>query len=605
MASPVVAPPAVERVLSRLREVTPVRGRDDRWRALCPAHPDNNPSLDITVGNDGRVLMICRSRGCAIAAIVAAIHLTTADLFADSSNGNHAVAVAPVVEKAKGVETRRRMVKSFDYHDANGTLVYQACRWEPGREGRAKDFTQRRPDGNGGWIESMEGVERVPYRLPELLDAIDADRRIFIVEGEKDVDTLAELGYPATTNVGGAGNWKDSYSAYLKNADVVILPDNDEPGKRHAEKVAASLLAAGVRVRVLELPNLAEKGDVTDWLNAGNTLEALEEMIERTPNRQTDAEKSRTRWKVSELWKRDDIMRPPPPVVPYLAWEGRSTLLAAREKSGKSTLTSYVATQVSRGGIFLGERCRKGPVLIFGLDEYIGDTAQRLQKFDCDGEAIEIVSALTADPETRLLEVKHHIEQQIEGMRPILVILDSLISYARGVVTDANDSVQNHSVVQGITNLAHELGVAIILIHHAKKEDGSYRDSSAIGGAVDIIAEVHTPKELKDTDPTRRRVRPIGRVPARPVDFRYDGDTYSLVDVGDTSKAPLDQRITSIVRDRPGISATDVCAEIGERRQQALAAITGMIASGRLVNAGDARRQRLHVPQFPPAGGFL
>jgi hypothetical protein len=365
--------------------------------------------------------------------------------------------------------------------------------------------------------------------------------------------------------------------------------------------VAASLLAAGVKVRVVELPGLAEKGDVTDWLDAGNTLELLEELIERTPKQKTDAEKARTRWKVSDLWKRDDIMRPPPPVVPYLAWEARSTLLAAREKSGKSTLTSYVATLVSRGWEFLGEPCRRGRVLIFGLEEYIGDTAQRLKKFDCDGDAIEIVEAFTGGPTDRPSEVRSHIE----AVRPTLVIIDSLIAYSRGSVTDANSAMQNAEVVQSITDLAHSQSVALILIHHAKKSDGTYRDSSAIGGAVDVIAEIHAPDEFKTTDPTRRRVRPIGRVPARPVDFRFNGDVYSLVDVADTSKAPLDQRIMAVVRDRPGVSGNDVCETIGEQRSATLGRIAALISTGQLRNDGDARRQRLHVPMFAPAAAFL
>jgi RecA-family ATPase len=95
---------------------------------------------------------------------------------------------------------------------------------------------------------------------------------------------------------------------------------------------------------------------------------------------------------LDEVWENDEMMQPPAPVVPYLAWGSRSTLLAAREKSGKSTLTGYMAAQVSRGGEFLGEPCQRGHVLIIGLEEFIGDTARRLQQFGANGKMISIWS---------------------------------------------------------------------------------------------------------------------------------------------------------------------------------------------------------------------
>jgi putative DNA primase/helicase len=119
--------------------------------------------------------------------------------------------------------------------------------------------------------------------LPELLEAVAAERRIFIVEGEKDADALTELGLRATTNAMGAGKWRESYSDFLEGADVVILPDNDDAGRSHAEQVAAHSRARNATVKVVALPGLPEKGDVSDWLNAGNDVDALEALIGKTP----------------------------------------------------------------------------------------------------------------------------------------------------------------------------------------------------------------------------------------------------------------------------------------------------------------------------------
>jgi putative DNA primase/helicase len=519
--------------------------------------------------------------GCAFAAIVAAAGLSPSDLFAGD---RPALEISKPAQPAQGVTTRPRLVKSYDYNDADGNLVFQSCRLEP------KSFRQRHKDASGEWVWNLNGITPLLYRLPELLEAVAAERRIFIVEGEKDADALAELNFTATTNAMGAGKWRESYSDFLEGADVVILPDNDDAGRSHAEQVAASLTAArNATVKVVALPGLPEKGDVSDWLNAGNDVDALEALIGKTPRWASDPSK-RTRWRLDEVWENDEMMQPPAPVVPYLAWGSRSTLLAAREKSGKSTLTGYMAAQVSRGGEFLGEPCQRGHVLIIGLEEFIGDTARRLQQFGANGKMISLVDRFVTDD--RLTEIRWHIE----AVKPTLVILDSLVAYSRGTITDANNATQTQNVVQGLTDLAHTLAVALVIIHHARKADGKYRDSSAIGGAVDIIAEVFPPEE--NTDPTRRRVRPIGRVPARGVDFRFDGYHYAIVDANIPAKLPLDQRILNVIGDRPGCSKNDVVNACGDQRSTVLTRIDDMISKGVILDDGHGNWAKLRLPSF-------
>jgi putative DNA primase/helicase len=191
----------------------------------------------------------------------------------------------------------RRQVAAYDYQSDAGDLLFQVVRYEP------KDFRQRRPDGNGGWIWKMADVEKVLYRLPAVIAAVAAGRTIFIVEGEKAVHALESLGLIGTCSPGGAGKWRAEYGKPLCGADVVVLPDNDPqatdpdgtprwhadgrpvlPGQDHAADVARKLSGIAHRIRVVMLPDLPLKGDPADWLANGGTAEELERIAAGTPD---------------------------------------------------------------------------------------------------------------------------------------------------------------------------------------------------------------------------------------------------------------------------------------------------------------------------------
>jgi hypothetical protein len=122
----------------------------------------------------------------------------------------------------------------------------------------------------------------VLYRLPSLAES----PRVYLCEGEKDADALAAWQLPATTTQGGAAQWRVEYVEQLKLLaveEVVAFPDNDEAGAEYVSKASAACLAAGLRVKVVRLPNLAHKGDVHDWIAAGGTREALLAIVDETP----------------------------------------------------------------------------------------------------------------------------------------------------------------------------------------------------------------------------------------------------------------------------------------------------------------------------------
>lgn len=548
--------------------------------ARCPVHDDQTASLSVKEGRDGRALLYCHAR-CTTEAVVMALGLSMSDLH---------VGKPPLAQPVVAATTRSTaMVKSYDYTDASGALLFQACRFHDASTG-TKTFRQRRPDGRGGWIWSLGDVTPVLYRLPEVMSAVESGRRVFIVEGEKDADALAELGYTATTNPMGAGKWRETMSGVLTNADVVILPDNDEPGHSHAEQVAASVASVGATVTVVTLPALPPKGDVSDWLDQGHDIDELETLITAAPRWAGDElqQRTRTRWRLDELIKNASLMRPPPSVVPRLAWAGRSTLLAAREKAGKSTLAGYIAAAVSNGTPFLNEPCLRGVVLIVGLEEFVGDTARRLKEFGADGTRVHLVTRFAGDADLHHAELAAHID----AVDPVLVIIDSLSAYSRGLVNDDNNATEMTAVMQPLTDVAHASGAALFIIHHATKATGKSRGSTAITAGVDMVCEFDMPKE--ETDPTLRRMRSVGRFPVpRVYEIRFDGYTYALAT---GTEAPIDERIITVVTNRPTCSGQDVVDALGVRRQEVLNRITQMLADGRLKNSGTGHILKLWVP---------
>ncbi len=181
--------------------------------------------------------------------------------------------------KSLGVDIQsKHPIAAYVYTAADGTPLFRVLRWGP-----RKGFSQESWDEvTGGYIRGLNGASSVPYRLPSLLASSGA---LLITEGEKAAEALVNAGLEATCSPGGAGKWPPTiFQTYFKGRDVILFPDRDEAGAAHARAIAADLLPAAASVRVLELPNLAPKGDPYDWLEAGGSAEQLLELIKAAPN---------------------------------------------------------------------------------------------------------------------------------------------------------------------------------------------------------------------------------------------------------------------------------------------------------------------------------
>ena len=216
------------------------------WMAKCPAHEDSNPSLSIRE-DGGKVLLHCHA-GCSQRDVVEAL----------KARG--------LWEAAPATTWARRIVATYDYTDAAGELLFQVLRFEP------KDFRQRRPDGRGGWI--WKKGEQVLYHLPQVLEA----PIVFVVEGEKDAESLRSRGFVGTTNSGGAkAPWLPQYTETLRGREVILIPDADEPGRRRVLRIARALLGVAAKIIVLELDGAK---DISEWFEQGHSETYLIAQVE-------------------------------------------------------------------------------------------------------------------------------------------------------------------------------------------------------------------------------------------------------------------------------------------------------------------------------------
>lgn len=240
--------------------------RSDGYYVPCPvpSHEDKNPSLCISIGENGKPLWICRA-GCDKAAVTEAMKPYRRQT-GGSGNGS-----TPPTEPT--TPPRAKIVAEYNYHDENGKLLYQVVRFDP------KKFLQRKPDSTtkDGWIWKVGNVHRVLFQLPQIIK----QNAVVVVEGEKDALALTELGIIATCNAGGAGKWKRIYSESLRGKRVAIIADRDAPGRKHAQDVATQLHGIAASVRVLE-PAYPHK-DVTDWIQTGATRDIISTALKATP----------------------------------------------------------------------------------------------------------------------------------------------------------------------------------------------------------------------------------------------------------------------------------------------------------------------------------
>jgi len=427
-------------------------------QALCPSHADHNPSLSIGRGDDGRVLLKCHA-GCDFNAVVTSLGLNERDLMPPK-------------------QTRAEIKTVYDYHGHDGTLLFQVVRYEP------KGFRQRRPDGSEGWIWNLKNTTRVPYRFPQL----HGREAVVVCEGEKDCDRLWQEHIPATTNAGGSGKWDATHTKALVDSGVkriAILPDNDEPGRTHANKVATSCVEHGLEARIVTLPDVPEKGDVSDFLRS-HTVDELKAAMKATPRftvaaPPTDEPASES----AAITCLADVQRES---VEWM-WDsriprGKLSIIAGQPGEGKSTVTLDLAARITRGAT-LPDGCTapQGSVLLLSAEDGLADTIRpRLDAAGADSTRVHALTAIKTLDGARPVNLANDLpclREAMDAVRPILVVVDPLSAYLGK--TDSWKDAEVRSVLSPLAELANERRCAITAVMHFSKATGQKPINKILG----------------------------------------------------------------------------------------------------------------------------
>jgi predicted P-loop ATPase len=273
-------------------------GEDYVGCCTLPGHKDDTPSLRVSVRKN-----LWRCHGCGAGGSVV-------DWLKDRHGLQFREAMQRLSEMT-GIELveeqgQRRKTAEYRYCDAAGATLYTIERWEPGKQGRSKDFLQKRADG----VYKKNDVQ-VLYRLPDVLAAVAIGQPVFVVEGEKAAEALWAIGLTATTHAGGASasaTWKaPGFADPLKGATVVLLPDNDEVGKIHMNKVHKAVARLAKSVTIVDLPLVNEGDDVVEWIAAGGTARRLMELVAEAE----ESEQAAGSWRDTLRWGKERALGSP------------------------------------------------------------------------------------------------------------------------------------------------------------------------------------------------------------------------------------------------------------------------------------------------------
>lgn len=493
-----------------------IRKQGASYMARCPFHDDTSPSMSF---NFEKGVWHCHTEHIGGGMVDFEMR------FSGVSQGEAGATIASVLGLSKYQFSHAGVTEAtYEYRDEQGRLLFQVVRSRNPENGK-KRITNRRPVGKNGWEYQLGNVRRVLYRLDEVVRATE----VVIVEGEKCADAVRAAfcqamgeddaclahGFAVTTSPHGAGKWREEFAPYLTGKKVVVIPDNDTPGRDHMHAVAASVSKYAVGVRWLDLPVDAEKDDAADYLKNHEWPE-MRDLIQRSP-----------------AWRRADddgllisapkFIRHVPAVIDWkvegLIEKGTSGFIIALPKSGKSFATVCMAVALAGGGEWLGFRVSEPTrVALVSREDAPGLTARRLRRamigmgYDVDDPIWDTNLMVNTRNQSKTLMLDD--DEQLSGMifemkqkKIEFCILDVL-----NVLHDAdeNDNTEMRKVLTRVSQIRSEVGCQICVVHHSVKDwddtktlSQLARGSSAIAGFAEFIVGIR----MVDEDLQVRQMR--------------------------------------------------------------------------------------------------
>ncbi len=388
----------------------------------------------------------------------------------------------PEPKQANGAS---RVVAEYIYRNADGTPHAMAVRLDP------KDFRQKRWNGSGwDWGGAKPPI---PYRLPELKAAVH--NTVFVCEGEKDCDNLAKHGFIATTNIAGAGKWHPTMNEHFAGKDVYILADNDEAGADHAQDVAQHLAPVAASARIVNLPGLPPKGDVSDWLANGGDHGKLIEICKAAPLCGEVLPPARLIVSSGEFVAN---FTPPDYLIDGLLQRRFCYSLTAPTGAGKTAIMLLCAASIADNRNIGEYAVEPGRVLYFAGENPDDVRMRWIAMADIMGFDIDTIPVHFLPGRRKISEIADRIRQEVETIGPVsAAMIDTSAAFFEG--DNENDNVQagQHAArMRALVGLPG--GPCIIVACHPVKNAGNDNLLPRGGGA--FVAEVDGNLTCQKTD---------------------------------------------------------------------------------------------------------
>ena len=405
------------------------------------------------------------------------------------------------------------------------------------------------------------------------------------------------LGMVATCNAGGAGKWREGYSEHLRGKQITIIADADEPGRKHAQQVAQSLAAQVKSLKVIDLPG---SKDLSDWIEGGGTRDALLGYIEIQPE-----------WKAGETGSANGftltplallLARPDTPVDYVLEGRlvaGTVSVVVAKPKVGKSTFARNLCLAVSRGEDFLGLKTKRGECIYLALEERAEDVRDDFRAMGADGSEPILIHAASAPAEgiSSLCDL-------IRLRRPVLVVVDPLFRLAH--IRDEKAYAETYAALGPLIDAARIVGTLVLLTHHAGKSMkldaiDSRLGSTAIGGAVCAVLVMRRTEKYR-TIQSVQRVGP--EMPETVLKFEANSQRLSLGGTRfDADRCNCEDSILTFLRNKDTPQTQEQIREKVEGKTRIIrAALTALAKSKRVTRAGDGKKGKPFLYEFPHSG---